>query len=127
MNLIFNPGSDIPEPGKDDGWTNTYEEAVRIAREWLARMCAHGLGDIVLLEGKAFRPPVDGRWTFTYRHIVTGVEATLETHGIAPEDAFRKQNLFSPRQYWNGSSSSDPCLDDFTALGFVQTYRKVTG
>jgi hypothetical protein len=125
--LIMNPGSDIPEPGEGSGWTNTYEEAYRIAREWLTKMNAEGLADIVLVAGEVI--PKEGRWTFTYRHLVTGVEVKFETHGIAPMEAYLEQSPLRahPRQYWNGSSSADPCLNDFAAPGFVQTYRRVTG
>lgn len=126
MNVLINPGADIPDPEEDAGWTNTYSEALRIAREWLTKMEAEGLADIVLNKGTVL-PSEEGRWTFTFRHIVTGAEVALETHGIAPLDAYRKEYVFEPRQFWNGSGSADPCLEDFAAEGFVQTYRRVTG
>jgi hypothetical protein len=128
--LIMNLGADIPEPGEGSGWTNTYEEACRIAWEWFVRMNDDGLAaDVVLFEGQPFRPPVEGRWTFIFRHTVTGVDVKFETHGIAPMEAYLEQSFLRahPRQYWNGSSSADPCLNDFAAPGFVQTYRRVTG
>ena len=61
----------------------------------------------------------NGRWPFVIRHQITGVEVVLETHGIDDLDAYKRQCIFDPRVYWNGSSSAEPTLDDFDAPGFV--------
>lgn len=119
--MIVNPGSRMAgNAGK--GWTNTYEKAREVAERWLAQMHADGLTDIVLLDGAE---EYEGRWRFTFRHTVTGVEQVLETHGIDNLDAYERQYLFPPRIYWRGSSVADPSLEDFAADGFepVKTYR----
>lgn len=118
--ILINPGSRIPDSG--DGWTNTVEGARRQAEEWLANMRSEGLTDVELLDEAT---PFENRWRFTFRHTVTGVEVTLETHGIDDLDAYQREQTFSPRTYWNGSSSATPQLADFAAEGFepVQTFR----
>lgn len=123
MSVIINPGSRIAEAADDEGWTNTYAAALAIAREWHGHMADDGFGaDIDLIEPDDMAGR-DGRWTFGFRHRVTGVTVELETHGIAPLDAYTDKRIFAPRQYWNGSSSSNPALEHWAAPGFVQTYR----
>jgi hypothetical protein len=119
MSVIINPGSRLPtEP---QGWTNTHEGAKREAAQWLARMHADGFGDIEMTD----TGETDGqRWTFEFRHLITRVTVKLETHGIDDLDAYLKQSIFSPRVYWNGSSSSNPSMDDFAAPGYVMTFRE---
>ena len=119
--LIINPGSHIGEPG--EGWTNTCETARAEAGRWLARMHAEGMTDVVLLDGSEER---EGRWLFTVRHAITRATATLETHGIDDVGAYEKQHLFAPRVYWNGSSCSNPELENFAAPGFVavRTFKR---
>lgn len=113
--LIINPGARIGQPG--NGWTNTLAKARAEAGEWLSRMHAEGMTDVVLL-GDA-EDTGDGRWRFTFRHAVTGTAVHLDTHGIDDLDAYRRQHLFDPRVYWNGSSTAEPRLEDFAAPGFV--------
>ncbi len=118
--VIINPGSRIAtEP---QGWSNTREGALREAATWLNRMQNDGFGDIVVQE---IGPDGEGRWTFTFRHTVTDVAVELSTHGIDNMDAYLKQCIFPPRVYWNGSSSSNPSMDDFAAPGYVMTFRAV--
>lgn len=122
MALIINPGSGPVMDG--DEWTNTYEQALRYARDWLERIAADGI-DVEMTE-----PPdkedFEGRWTFKFRHPVTGVACMLEHHGIAPLEAYAKGNFLGayPRVYWNGSSSSEPEIEQWTAPGFrvVKTF-----
>lgn len=116
MTAFINPGSRIG--GQPDGWTNTVEQAVLNARAWLDRMRKEGFTDIEIGEPG---PEDQGRWPFVFRHTVTGVEVTLETHGISDPTAYEKQHIFAPRVYWNGSSSAEPDLDDFAAPGFAKT------
>lgn len=121
MTLIINAGSSIGKPG--DGWTNTYETARKNAGDWLDQMHAEGMTDVQLLDGST---ESEGRWVFTFRHSVTGTTVKLETHGIDDVEAYERQHIFSPRIYWDGSSTSNPKLEDFAAPGFVavRTFRR---
>ena len=128
MALLFNPGSG-PVDDKGDGYTNTYAKACEIARTWFEDMKADGLADIELVEPQPWE--VDGgRWTFIFRHTITGAEVKLETHGLDNLDTYTINHVFLPRVYWNGWSSGQPELDDFAAPGFVpvrlKTYRPAT-
>lgn len=121
MTLIINPGSRI---GTDrQGWTNTEEQARAEAAKWLSNIHADGMADVELLDDCT--DDGEGRWRFTFRHRVTGALVYLDTHGIDDLDAYLRRFIFPPRVYWNGSSSSDPKLDDFAAPGFVpvKTFR----
>lgn len=122
--VLVNPGSGPVQSG--EGWTNTRERAWQEAQRWHARMLADGLVDIVLLPEVEER---EGRWCYTFVHRVTETRVVLETHGIDDVEAYEKANVFAPRVYWNGSSCSAPCLDDWKAEGFapVQTYRRRRG
>lgn len=125
MNLIINPGSDIGEPAGAT-WTNTYEGALAEARRWLQCIVDDdNFGhDLELIEPDD-KTPNHGRWLFTFRHRVTGATANLETDGISDVEAYQKRHIFAPRQYWNGNSGAPgPQLKDFTAEGFVQTFRR---
>jgi hypothetical protein len=124
MVLIINPGSRIGVPGT--GWTNTYEKARAEAETWLARMHSDGITDVVLLDDAAEE---EGRWRFTYRHEVTGIEVTLLTHGIDDIGAYERDHIFAPYMYWNESSTAEPKLEDFAAPGFraVCTFTPVVG
>ena len=120
MTLIINPGSRLGPDG--DGWTNTYETAHKKAVEWLATMYEKGMTDVALLPDVR---ETEHRWVFTFRHAVTGVDVTLQIDGIDNVDTYCERYTFTPRAYWNGSSLSEPDLDDFAANGFepVRTYR----
>ncbi len=113
--MLINPGSRIA--ANPSGWTNTFEKAQAEARRWLESIVNEdGMSDV---EISRFDPvPKDGRWSFWFRHRVTGVEVELETHGINDLDAYCKQAIFTPRVYWKGGSSSQPRLEDFGAPGF---------
>lgn len=116
MIAIINPGARIG--GDPQGWTNTVEQAIRNAQDWLGRMLKEGFTDIEVDEPGA---EDQGRWPFVFRHTVTGVEVILDTHGMDDVKAYEKQHIFAPRVYWNGSSSAEPQLDDFWMPGFVKT------
>lgn len=114
--MLINPGSHIA-PDATASWTNTYERAQQEAAKWLKSMHEDdGMTDVELVHSDPERH--EGRWTFTFRHKVTGVEAKLETHGIDNMDAYTKQSIFTPRIYWKGSSTGDPQIEDFAAPGF---------
>lgn len=121
--VLINPGSG-PVPTSGEGWTNTYEGAYGWATYWLGLIHEQAATDVVLLNPGT--PSGDGRWTFRFRHPVTGVEVELVTHGIPFEQipAYEKERLFAPRIYWNGSSCSEPVLQDWAADGFraVRTF-----
>jgi hypothetical protein len=121
--LLINPGSHIADD-PDDEWTNTYQQALTTAREWLTRIHSDGITDVELIAPHPTQAPHDGRWTFTFRHTITGTEVTLETHGIHPLEVYERRHIFGARIYWNGSSSADPELENFAAPGFraVRTY-----
>jgi hypothetical protein len=118
---VINPGSHLGDAQNAIGWTNTYDTAHATAEEWLARMRSEGLADIELYAADVTER--EGRWTFTFRHTVTGVKVELETHGIDDPDAYKRQFIFDPRVYWNGSSSANPSLEDFATPGYVMTFR----
>jgi hypothetical protein len=124
MNFIINPGSEIATEAK--GWTNTHAQAKKNAYSWFYKpMLEEGFTDIEVTDTKEER---DGRWLFIFKHTVTGKEVELEIHGIDDLKAYETQNIFTPRVYWNGGSSSNPELDQFAADGFkpVKTYTEVT-
>jgi hypothetical protein len=85
-------------------------------------MRADGLVDVEIRDEAKTR---DGRWVFTFVHRVTGVSVELETHGVDNMKAYKAEHIFPPRIYWNGSSSANPKLDDWSAPGFepVCTFR----
>lgn len=123
MVLIINPGSGaVPLAG--EGWTNTYGVALEEAERWLGRMREDGIEDVTLdVRDQTER---EGRWTFGFRHSVTGVVVDLVTHGIDDMKAYEADgHIFGARVYWHGSSSSNPELEDWSADGFVavRTFR----
>jgi hypothetical protein len=120
--LLINPGSRIGEESAGAGWTNTFKGAQAEALRWLQNAHDDGLTDVEIVRFGS--RPEEGRWSFFFRHKVTGVEAELQTHGIDNMDAYLRQYIFTPRVYWKGSSCSSPELDDFKAPGFrkLQTY-----
>lgn len=126
MRMIINPGSTIPvQSGK--GWTNTEQGAHREAEKWLANMRSEGITDVELLPG--CEPSGEGRWCFTFRHQISGVEVNLVTHGIDDIEAYGKERIFYPRVYWNDSSCAEPEVENFAAEGFevVKTLRPIGG
>lgn len=124
MTLFINPGSGPIADSGEGGWTNTVEHARLAAHRWLRILRREGFHDVEIV---GERDAGDGRWVFRFRHAITGVTVDLDTHGIDDMDAYLKERIFSPRTYWNGGSSSDPCLEDWAAPGFepVQTWRPV--
>jgi hypothetical protein len=127
MTTIMNAGSGAV-PASGEGWTNTYETAREKAIGWHKRLTHDdGMRDIVLLPDGDGRAAPDGRWVFTFRHQVTGKEIDLEVDGVDHMDAYAKERLFTPRTYWNGSSTAEPDLEDFAVRGFemVKTFRVI--
>ena len=97
--------------------TATVEQAIVNAKKWLAKMVATGFCDI---EMTGPTPGPAGYWTFEFRHTVTGVVVNLEMHG-----EYEDSGAF-PRVYWNGSSCSNPEIEQFAAPGFGMTFRRVS-
>jgi len=124
--FIINPGSELADNETAVGWTNTHEVARRYAYTWFLKpMQEQGFTDIRVTDTGE---ESDGRWKFLFTHEVTGKVVELEVHGIDDLKAYEKQYIFTPRVYWNGSSSSDPELEQFSAEGFVpvMTFRANT-
>lgn len=128
--LIFNPGSG-PVAGSGEGWQNCWEGAQSEARRYLAMLHDQGIRDVDLYEPEGHEPDEDGRWTFQFRHQLTGKTVELSTHGVASDQwkAYTDDgHTFGiPRSYWNGSSSEPhtEALDAFAAPGWriVQTFE----
>lgn len=113
--MLINPGSHIGAANK--AWTNTFEAAQATAHKWLKSMHEDdGLTDVELVRSDPTEH--EGRWSFYFRHKVTGVEVELDTHGINDVDAYCKRYIFTPRIYWKGSSCGEPKIEDFAADGF---------
>jgi hypothetical protein len=123
MNLIINPGSGgIDASG--EGWTNTHEQAKKYAYKWFYRpMLARGFTHIEVTD---LDEQIEGRWKFTFTHKVTGKTVELEIHGVDNLKAYEKECVFTPRVYWNDSSTGEPELEQFAADGYepVMTYRE---
>jgi hypothetical protein len=125
VTVLINPGSGgVPAAGHC--WTNTVEEARREAERWLRRIREDGITHVTLLP-EVLREE-EGRWTFGFRHDVTGVVVELETPGIDNLEAYRKERIFYPRIYWRGSSSSEPRVEHWAADGFevMKTFRRAS-
>ena len=125
MPIIINPGSNIGENTKKSKWTNTHQTAKKYAHNWFYKhMVESGFEDIEVEDTKK---EIDGRWLFIFRHKVTGKAVELEIHGIDNIKEYQKENIFTPRIYWEGSSCSSPELEDFAKDGYkpVMTYKKI--
>ena len=123
MNLIINPGSgDVGTQG--EGWTNTRDQSkINAYEQFYKPMIEEGFTDITVKDTKQYR---EGRWVYEFTHDVTGKTIELEMHGIDNMEAYMKEHIFGTRIYWNGSSSSNPELEQFAEEGFVpvKTFRK---
>jgi hypothetical protein len=123
--VIINPGSRISDTPVSS-WNNTLQQAKKNCKRWfLEPMEKEGFIDI-----KCFLKsdvPDRGRWTFIFEHLVTGISVELEIHGVDDLKEYKKDNIFTPRIYWNGSSCADPDIKDFYKDGYVPviTYKKV--
>lgn len=123
MALIINPGSSIGQ--QQEGFTNTHKQAKIHAYEWFYKpMLKQGFTDITVVDTKEEN---DGRWKFIFKHDITGKEVELEVHGIDNMDKYTDKYIFTPKVYWNGSSVSDPELEQFADEGYepVMTFRPI--
>lgn len=108
MNIIINPGSKVSG--------GTFAQARKNARKWL-RHVHQNFPEVTMV---SLRKPQDGRWSFLFRHPRTKKEVLLEMHGLTDKQA--KALPFHPRVYWNGSSTAEPCPEDFITDGFEWRY-----
>lgn len=106
-------------------WTNTFEQSERFARDWFDKMQSDGIVDVEFQGAKSTECNNKGYWTFLFRHTVTGVVVELETHGIDNIDNYMKDNIFTPKIYWNDSSCSDPDIVHWLAPGYKVEQRIV--
>jgi hypothetical protein len=111
--------------------TMSYPTEQELVTDPFARVAAHriiggpreGLLEVELLPDAKVFP--HGRWEYTFRHSVTGKTAKLDTHGFTVDEM--RAFTFSPRTYWNGSSTSFPAISDFKTDEFnyrIEFYRK---
>lgn len=125
MNVaIINPGSTLPDGYSGEGWTNTHKQAKLNAFNWFYMpMKEAGFTDIKVTDKNEEN---SGRWVFIFKHEVTGKEVELEIHGIDDLNAYQKEHIFVPKVYWNGSSCSNPELEQFAADGYepIMTFKK---
>jgi hypothetical protein len=106
--VIINPGS--------ENKGGTFAQALINAAEWLESIHNEGFTEVEMSFVKRHK---DGDWQFNFTHKVTGKVAILKIHGFTKEQ--RKSFVFNPRVYWNGSSTSDPKIEDWLTDDY--TYR----
>ena len=116
--MIINPGSNT--------LGDTYENARKEAERLLANMLEEGITDIELLE--EYRTDEQGRFTFTYRHRVTGKTGEWDITGLEWDNEWEKRGfMFPPRMYWNGSSVGNPEWKDFLTDEYELKVSKKNG
>lgn len=108
MGIIINPGS--------ENKGGTLKQAKINAEEWLK--CVHDEG-FLEVEMEYIEQYKDGNFLFNFKHNITKKVATLEIHGFTKEEC--QKFRFHPRVYWNGSSTSDPEIENWLTDEF--TYR----
>ena len=109
--IVINPGS--------ENKGGTIDQAKKNARKWLKAIHEEGFSEVVMSEGEH-----GDYFEFLFTHNVTKKVATLRIHGFTEEE--RKEFMFSPRVYWNGSSTGDPKIEDWLEEGFkyrIEYYR----
>ena len=98
--MIINAGS--------ENKGGTFEEALKSARVWLSSV-QREFPEVTMTTHE--NRLGDGDWNFVFTHQVTGVSVDLDIHGFTDEEC--EKFTFHPRVYWNGSSTSDPKIDDW--------------
>lgn len=109
QSVIINPGSNISK--------GTFEQALKNAKKWLDRI-QEEFGDVIMSEEENYDG--EGRWRFEFVHLITCKVAYLDIHGFTEEEC--DKFVFYPRTYWQGSSTSDPCPDDWAGNGYKYKY-----
>lgn len=105
MGMIINAGS--------ENKGGTLKQATLNAEKWLSNIHSEGFKEV---EMKFVEKLKDGDWLFHFTHPTTKKVATLMTHGFSDEEC--KRFIFSPRVYWNGSSTADPTIEDWLEDGY---------
>lgn len=111
--IIFNPGSEFVGGSFD---------VAKLRAEWVLKNQILGEG-IVDVEIMSDVEKTKSGWVFKFRHRVTGVVVYYSTHGLCTVEGTQKwkddNNAWAaPRDYWDGSSCSDPQLEDWLKDGF---------
>lgn len=96
----------------------TFEQALIAANEWL-EMINEEYPEVTMTTHEDRLE--DGDWNFKYTHGVTGKCVELQIHGYTVKEC--EGFMFSPRVYWNGSSTGGPKIEDW--LDESYTYRIV--
>lgn len=112
-NVIINPGSEYKG--------GTLEQAEENAKEWLKSIHDEGFPEVEMIFIEQYDK---GNFLFHFKHPVTNKVATLEIHGFTEEQCTKF--VFHPRVYWNGSSTSNPKVEDWLEEGFyfkIEYYR----
>lgn len=111
-NLIMNTMKVIINPGSENTG-GTIEQATVNAQEWLKSIHDEGFCEVQMKFKERYGT---GNFLFVFTHRITQKEAFLEIHGFTEEEC--KEFIFHPRVYWNGSSTSNPKIEDWLADGF---------
>jgi len=108
--MIINPGS--------ENKGGTFKQALINAKEWLVNINKEFPEvEMTTNEDKFY----NGDWNFKFIHKITGKIVELQIHGFTKEEC--KLFTFNPRVYWNGSSTSEPDINDWLTDDY--TYRVV--
>lgn len=105
MNVVINGGS--------ENKGGCFEQAKINAERWLKAI--HGEG-FLEVEMYFIEQNKNGTFKFAFKHLVTKKSAFLDIHGFTEEEC--QKFMFRPREYWNGSSTADPQIEDWLADGF---------
>jgi len=93
--IIINAGS--------ENKGGTVHQAHLNAGKWLQNIHNEGFLEVNMVHDKEYKGE---NFLFNFIHSVTGKIAKLEIHGFTEEEC--KKFMFSPRVYWNGSSTDRP-------------------
>lgn len=103
--MIINAGS--------ENKGGTFEQALKNANKWLEMMNEDFPEVTMSTEENRLS---DGDWEFIFTHGVTNKKALLQIHGFTKEEC--EKFVFHPRVYWNGSSTSEPEVEDWLTDDF---------
>lgn len=109
MSIIINAGS--------ENKGGTFEQALINANCWFKNIKE----EYPEVEMSTNKSKADGMFDFIFTHGVTKKQVVLSIHGFTDKQC--DEFTFSPRVYWNGSSTAEPKIEDWLADGF--NYRIV--
>jgi hypothetical protein len=104
--IVINPGS--------ENKGGTLEQATINAQHWLNCIHEDGFSEVEMSFVEKY---ADGNFLFRFTHLITKKVATLEIHGFTDEEC--KRFVFSPRVYWNGSSTAIQKIEDWLDEGWA--------